>query len=108
MSSLNILDLGLKPYLEVLQLQEELFDKNIEAKLNAQPTQNYLILCEHHPVFTLGKSGKRENILVSDEEMKVEFYHVNRGGDVTFHGPGQLVVYPIRFHRIPHLNQEYE
>lgn len=95
MSSLNILDLGLKPYLEVLQLQEELFDKNIEAKLNAQPTQNYLILCEHHPVFTLGKSGKRENILVSDEEMKVEFYHVNRGGDVTFHGPGQLVVYPI-------------
>ena len=71
MSSVNILDLGLKPYLEVLQLQEELFNKNIETKLNAQPTQNYLILCEHNPVFTLGKSGKRENILVSDEEMKV-------------------------------------
>ena len=49
----------------------------------------------HPTVFTLGKSGKRENILVSDEELHAEFYHVNRGGDVTYHGPGQLVVYPI-------------
>ena len=95
MSSVKIIDVGLKKYLEVLQLQEELFNKNIEAKLNASATENYLILCEHEPVFTLGKSGKRENILVSDEEMNAEFYHVNRGGDVTFHGPGQLVVYPV-------------
>lgn len=95
MNNLRILDLGLKPYPEVLSVQEQLFHKNIEAKLTAAPTENHLVLCEHPPVFTLGKSGKRENILVSDEQMQAEFYHVNRGGDVTFHGPGQLVVYPI-------------
>lgn len=95
MNSLKVLDLGLKKYLEVLTLQEELFNKNIDTKLNGQLTENYLILCEHEPVFTLGKSGKRGNILVSDEEMNAEFYKVNRGGDVTFHGPEQLVVYPI-------------
>src|SRR3954467_7028194 len=95
MGSFEVIDLGLKPYLEVLHLQEQLFNKNLEAKVNTQPTAHYLILCEHRPVFTLGKSGKRENILVSDEEMKADFFRVNRGGDVTFHGPGQLVVYPI-------------
>ena len=95
MISFKIIDLGLTKYLNVLRLQEELFNKNIEAKRNGTPTTNSIILCEHEPVFTLGKSGKRENILVSDEEMNAEFYHVNRGGDVTFHGPGQLVVYPI-------------
>jgi lipoyl(octanoyl) transferase len=95
MISFKIIDLGLTKYLDVLHLQEELFNKNIEAKLNGTSTINSVILCEHEPVFTLGKSGKRENILVSDEEMNAEFYHVNRGGDVTFHGPGQLVVYPI-------------
>lgn len=95
MSSFKIIDIGLKKYLEVLQLQEELFNKNIDSKLNSLPTENNLILCEHEPVFTLGKSGKRENILVNDEEMHAEFYRVNRGGDVTFHGPEQLVVYPI-------------
>ncbi len=91
----KFIDLGLTKYLNVLHLQEKLFNKNIEAKLNGIPTTNSVILCEHEPVFTLGKSGKCENILVSDEEMHAEFYHVNRGGDVTFHGPGQLVVYPI-------------
>ena len=95
MDTINTIDLGLRKYLDVLKTQEELFHKNIEAKLNQQSTGNYLLLCEHEPVFTLGKSGKRENILVSDAEMNAEFYHVNRGGDVTFHGPGQLVVYPI-------------
>lgn len=91
----NILDIGLSPYAEVLQLQETLFNKNISAKEHGKPTHNTLILCEHYPVYTLGKSGKRENILVSNEELNAEFYHVSRGGDVTFHGPGQLVVYPI-------------
>ncbi len=95
MSKLHVLDIGLKKYLEVLALQEELFNRNIDLKLRNQTTKHYLILCQHEPVFTLGKSGKRENILVSDEEMNAEFYRVNRGGDVTFHGPGQLVVYPI-------------
>lgn len=91
----QIIDLGLKPYQEVLQLQELLFQQNIAAKEQGKPTQNTLILCEHFPVYTLGKSGKRENILVSDKELNAEYYHVSRGGDVTFHGPGQLVVYPI-------------
>jgi len=94
-NNIQIIDTGLKPYLEVLQLQEALFNKNLDAKKQGKGTINYLILCEHLPVFTLGKSGKRENILVSDADLHAEFYHVNRGGDVTFHGPGQLVVYPI-------------
>lgn len=92
---MKILDVGLKKYGEVLQLQEKLFNQNIENKLKGLPTENTLILCEHEPVFTLGKSGERENILVNDRDMNAEFYHINRGGDVTFHGPGQLVVYPI-------------
>lgn len=95
MIAFRIVDIGLEKYTQVLRLQEELFNKNIEAKLNSQPTENYLILCEHYPVFTLGKSGKRENILVNDDEMNAEFYSVTRGGDVTFHGPGQLVAYPV-------------
>ncbi len=93
--SIELIDTGLKPYQEVLALQEALFNKNIAAKEKGEPTHNYLILCEHPPVFTLGKSGKRSNILVSDADMHAEFYHINRGGDVTFHGPGQLVAYPI-------------
>lgn len=91
----KILDIGLLPYAEALQLQETLFYKNINAKEQGKPTQNTLMLCEHYPVYTLGKSGKRENILVNNEELNAEFYHVSRGGDVTFHGPGQLVAYPI-------------
>ncbi len=95
MITLKLIDTGLKPYQDILNLQEELFNKNISLKLTGQATTNYLILCEHNPVFTLGKSGKRENILVSDKDMDAEFYQINRGGDVTFHGPGQLVVYPV-------------
>jgi lipoyl(octanoyl) transferase len=91
----HIIDTGLKPYQEVLKLQEELFNKNLDAKQRGEATTNYLILCQHLPVFTLGKSGKRENILVGDADLHAEFYNVNRGGDVTFHGPGQLVGYPI-------------
>ena len=95
MTELRVVDVGRKPYLDVLRLQEEFFNKNITDKLSGHHTQNFLILCEHEPVFTLGKSGKRENILVNDAEMGAEFYRVNRGGDVTFHGYGQLVAYPI-------------
>ncbi len=95
MQCIQLIDRGLQPYADVLQLQEQLFNTNLHAKENGTPTTNHLILCEHYPVFTLGKSGKRENILVSDEEMQAEYYKVSRGGDVTFHGPGQLVAYPI-------------
>jgi len=94
-NTVHVIDTGLMPYQRVLTLQEKLFHKNVAAKEKGDATENYLILCQHPPVFTLGKSGKRENILVSDNDLHAEFYHVNRGGDVTFHGPGQLVVYPI-------------
>lgn len=95
MHTVSVFDLGITKYAEVLQFQEELFNHNIAAKLNNRPTNQSIILCEHDPVFTLGKSGNRSNILVSDKEMNADFYSVNRGGDVTFHGPGQLVIYPI-------------
>jgi len=95
MTSITLVDLGTSPYPNVLAMQEDLFQQNINAKEQGKLTTNYLLLCEHPPVFTLGKSGKRSNILVSDENMQAAYYHVNRGGDVTFHGPGQLVVYPI-------------
>lgn len=95
MQIIQLIDKGLQPYADVLLLQEQLFNANLQAKETGSQTFNHLILCEHYPVFTLGKSGKRENILVSDEEMQAEYYKVSRGGDVTFHGPGQLVAYPI-------------
>lgn len=90
-----ILDLGLRPYAEVWDIQRELFTKALNHKQAGQPVSNTLILCEHPPVFTLGKSGKPENLLVKPEQAGVEFFQTDRGGDVTFHGPGQLVAYPI-------------
>ena len=68
------------------------------AAVNALNTTNYLLLCEHPPVYTLGKSGHPENILISEQEMErqgIQFYKTNRGGDITFHGPQQVVGYPI-------------
>jgi lipoyl(octanoyl) transferase len=61
-------------------------------------TQHYLLFTEHPPVYTLGKSGNKENVLLDDDELKekeIQFFHTNRGGDITFHGPGQIVGYPI-------------
>jgi lipoyl(octanoyl) transferase len=92
---MEIIDLGLTKYITVLALQEELFRKNTDAKIRQQPAANYLILCQHEPVFTLGKKGKEENIIADKKELNAEYYHIDRGGDITFHGPGQLVVYPI-------------
>ena len=62
------------------------------------PTQHYLLFVEHPPVYTLGKSGKAEHVLINEEERRkkgIDFYHTNRGGDITFHGPAQIVGYPI-------------
>jgi len=83
------------PYSSVLRYQESLFDKAVEAKNEGQEVQQTLILCQHHPVYTLGKSGSIENLLVDPEGVGAEFVRINRGGDITFHGPGQLVAYPI-------------
>lgn len=92
---LQVVDLGIKPYGEVLAYQEQLFNSNLDAKVEDLHTSNTLILCEHSPVYTLGKSGKSQNILVDRDNLNAELFHVTRGGDVTFHGPGQLVVYPV-------------
>lgn len=91
-------DLGLKDYQLVKDIQTELFENNILAKQNKKSTQNTLIVCEHPHTITVGKSGKNENLLYNEEFLKsrgVSLYHIDRGGDVTYHGPGQLVVYPI-------------
>ena len=87
--------LGLKGYQEVWDLQKTLFNNLLQAKLDGQKNEsNYLITCEHNHVLTLGKSGKESNIQVP-EFPGVEYVKIDRGGDVTYHGPGQLVVYPI-------------
>lgn len=101
---LNFLDLGLAPYGEVWERQKALFQATIDHKIalrNGQrndPTVDHLLFCEHPPVYTLGKSGKQEHLLISEADMKaqgIEFFRTDRGGDITFHGPGQLVGYPI-------------
>ncbi|MDE3234676.1 MAG: lipoyl(octanoyl) transferase LipB [Bacteroidota bacterium] len=94
-------DLGLRSYKEVWDLQEVLLKQNVEKKAlqyTRETTVNHLLFVEHPPVYTLGKSGKKEHVLIGEEELKekgIEFYHINRGGDITFHGLQQLVGYPI-------------
>ena len=102
-------DLGLIDYRTDWDYQEKLFQETIEiktknrgAELNSNDqrisTNNYLLLCEHSPVFTLGKSGKMNHLLASTDilnEKKISFFQTNRGGDITFHGPEQIVGYPI-------------
>jgi lipoyl(octanoyl) transferase len=100
----TIINLGLIDYKKAWDIQEKYFKQAIDRKIairngeNLPPPSNYLILCEHPNVYTIGKSGKEENLLLSSEEVKskeASFYKINRGGDITYHGPGQLVVYPI-------------
>lgn len=93
MSNCQIVDLGLIGYAEAYALQ-----KRVEAARKADAIEDVLLLCEHPPVITLGRSGKRENLLASEHVLKqkgVEFHASNRGGDITYHGPGQIVGYPI-------------
>jgi lipoyl(octanoyl) transferase len=105
--SVQVIDLGEDDYQRVWDYQEEVFKKTVDLKIanrkveNASEqsiTQNYLIFCEHPHVYTLGKSGALENLLLDEQGLKehsASFYKINRGGDITYHGPGQLVVYPI-------------
>jgi lipoyl(octanoyl) transferase len=95
---------GLIDYQQAWDYQQQLFDEIVAQKMvNRQndlqnPTSNYLITCEHPPVYTLGKSGSDDNLLLNDEQLKsigATYHKINRGGDITHHGPGQLVVYPI-------------
>lgn len=102
-------DLGLKNYKETWDYQEMLLKQNtdIKAKLRFtepapepvdMPTTNHLLFVEHDPVYTLGKSGNADHVLINESERTtkgIEYFHINRGGDITFHGPQQLVGYPI-------------
>jgi len=91
-------DLGLIDYKKAWDYQEEQFEKVMQHKMAAKGDLHYLLFCEHPHVYTLGKSGASNNLLISDEMLKrinATYYHINRGGDITYHGPGQIVVYPI-------------
>ena len=96
--------LGLIDYQQAWDYQEKLFAQTVQRKVDnrqqneSQPTNNYLLFCQHPPVYTLGKSGKPEHLLLDEAglaEKGAQFYPINRGGDITYHGPGQVVVYPI-------------
>lgn len=99
--------LGLLDYQTAWDTQERLFARIVDQKLQnrtcpadeQQPTSNYLLFCEHPPVYTLGTSGHAGNLLVNEERLTTElgatFFKIRRGGDITYHGPGQLVGYPI-------------
>lgn len=98
MHQTHFIDLGTMPYKEAWDYQTALFDQLIERKKIGLSNQNYLLFVEHPPVYTLGKSGTMDNLLLTEEELsvkKIDFYKINRGGDITYHGPGQIVVYPI-------------
>lgn len=93
-------DLETIEYKKALLYQENLFQNAVQNKLTnaVQNIPHYLLFCEHLPVFTLGKSGKIDNLLLSEKELKeknIDFFYTNRGGDITFHGQGQLTIYPI-------------
>lgn len=91
-------DLGLIEYKEAWDYQEKLFGEAQEEKKAGRKPENHLLFCEHQPVFTLGKSGAGQNLLINEEMLRqkgIGFYRNNRGGDITFHGPGQIVGYPI-------------
>lgn len=95
---INYLDWGLTEYNEAWTRQEELFNGSIEKKKDGLETDNYLVFCEHPHVYTLGKSGDEHNMLLDYIQLQARdavFVRTNRGGDITYHGPGQVVGYPI-------------
>lgn len=100
------IELGLMDYQQAWDYQTNLFQSILDVKVHNRslpiseqlPTNNYVLFCEHPHVFTLGKSGEEKNLLVRKEDLhtiEATYYHINRGGDITYHGPGQIVVYPI-------------
>lgn len=106
MITVECIDLGQMDYREAWDFQEKLFAGIVEEKLQQRqqgidprtPTKNYLLLVEHPHVYTLGKSGDEKNLLINEDFLRskgASFHKINRGGDITYHGPGQLVAYPI-------------
>ncbi|MDR1632701.1 MAG: lipoyl(octanoyl) transferase LipB [Dysgonamonadaceae bacterium] len=97
-SQLEYADWGVTPYAEAYKKQKALFDTALERKMAHEPVCNTLIFCEHPHVITIGKNGSDANLLFPEEilkEKQVALFRVDRGGDITYHGPGQLVGYPI-------------
>ncbi len=99
-------DIGLIDYKEAWDFQENLFNEIVEQKTANRDlpqceqitTSNHLLFCEHPHVYTLGKSGSEDNLLINSIQLQAKdakFYKINRGGDITYHGPGQIVGYPI-------------
>ncbi len=120
MQQVKFIDLGLIDFKKAWDYQEKLFSEVVQIKINnrkistepqistlnsqlstlnsLQPTPNYLIFCEHPHVYTLGNSGNKEHLLISEQQLiqkNATYYKINRGGDITYHGPGQIVGYPI-------------
>jgi lipoyl(octanoyl) transferase len=102
--SVTIKDLGVVDYKKCWDYQEELFKSVVDIKIKNRrqslslPTSNYLLFVEHPHVYTLGKSGDISNLLINESQLEqrgAKFYKINRGGDITYHGPGQIVGYPI-------------
>ena len=101
---IKFIDLGLMDYKEAWDFQQKLFDEIVDIKKKNRKdstnkkTPNYFLLVEHPHVYTLGKSGNMSNLLIDETQLKnnnASFYKINRGGDITYHGPGQIVGYPI-------------
>ena len=102
--TIQLQDLGNKDYKATWEYQEELFKAIVDLKIRNRreeldlPTHNYFLFVEHPHVYTLGKSGDSSNLLLSEKQLEAKgatFYKINRGGDITYHGPGQIVGYPI-------------
>lgn len=103
-NSIIIHDLGLLEYEDALKYQLKLFNEIVSNKISNRrnntkiETKNHLVFVEHNSVYTLGKSGEINNLLINQQELEkkqIKFYKTNRGGDITYHGPGQIVCYPI-------------
>lgn len=95
---IEFVDWGLIEYNDAWEKQEAIFRNTIQLKTDGKPTQNILIFCEHPHVYTLGKSGDEHNLLINYIQMQAagaQFVKTNRGGDITYHGPGQIVGYPV-------------
>jgi lipoyl(octanoyl) transferase len=94
----HVKDIGSIDYKEAWDYQETLFNEVLEGKRNGDVPISYLLFCEHPHVYTLGKSGQQNNLLIDPDFLKkinATYYKINRGGDITYHGPGQIVGYPI-------------
>ncbi|HLT53610.1 MAG TPA: lipoyl(octanoyl) transferase LipB, partial [Flavobacteriaceae bacterium] len=102
--TIDIQDLGFKDYKDTWDYQEQLFKQILDVKVKNRreetnlPTENHFLFVEHPHVYTLGKSGDESNLLLNSQQLQEKgatYYKINRGGDITYHGPGQVVGYPI-------------